>query len=208
MRFEKNLFDFFFQNQSDCVQSKLVLEVGSGTGLVAIVAGLCGAKTVFATDLPFILPLLKINLDKNVSNSVGIFDISTLDVTSPPNFEDVEMGDVDVVIGTDVVYDYEITDGLVDTIKKLICRKPFKEKKFLFSVEKRYIFSVDSLDTVAPAFDYFETRLEDLKSDLLLNDNVILEIDYIPISQIFQSFCYERSKDLTLLKLVSSLNKK
>ena len=128
--------------------------------------------------------------------------MSTFDVTSPKKSVD-NFESVDLVLGADLVYDFELTDGIVETLKMLLIvqQKEAEKKTILLTLEKRYIFTVKNLDTVAPAFDYFVTQLEDLKSDLLLNWNLILNIDPVPLHQIRQSFCYERTKDLTLLKL-------
>ncbi len=128
-----------------------------------------------ATDLPIAIPLLVKNCENNLSDFVNNLEVSTLDVTSPPDFADP----VDVVIGADIIYDYPITDGIIDTLKKLIRGNSTKSITILFSVEKRYIFTIKTLDTVAPAFDYFETKLEDLKSDLLDNLNIGLDIQRV-----------------------------
>lgn len=148
--------------------------------------------------------LLTKNLKRNLSDNVDNYEVSTLDVTDFKVSD--QFSNVDVIIGADVIYDFEITDGIINTIKMLICQKPFKPKKIWFSVEKRFIFSVDSLDTMAPAFDYFVTLLEDLRSDLFVNDNIVLSIDFLTLSTIKQSFCYERSKELAMIEFVSSLS--
>ena len=191
-----------FQHRSELVLSRSVLELGSGVGLVATVAALCGARHVHATDLQLALPLLTKNIEKNLpSHLVDKVKASTFDVTSPKKSVD-NFESVDLVLGADLIYDFELTDGIVETLKMLLVQLKESEKKtILFTLEKRYIFTVKNLDTVAPAFDYFVTQLEDLKSDLLLNWNLILNIEPVPLHQICQSFCYERTKDLTLLKL-------
>ena len=156
---------------------------------------------MIATDLDRVVNLTTKNLERNLSDNVDNYEVTTLDVTS---LEDGErFRDVDVVIGADVIYDFDVTDGIVNTLKKLACLKPFKPKTFLFSVEKRFIFCVESLDTVAPAFDYFVTLLEDLKSDLFLSAGIVLSIDLLTLASINQTFCYERSKDLTVVEIKS-----
>jgi len=144
-------------------------------GLCAIVASLCGAEKVIATDIPLSIPLLVKNCEKNLANFANNLEVSKFDVTSPPDLDTP----IDVIIGTDIIYDYTITDGIIDSLKKLICRNSPKCITILFSVEKRYIFTVETLDTVAPAFDYFETQLEDLKSDLFENQNIALNIQRV-----------------------------
>ena len=140
-----------------------------------MIASLCGAGKVVATDIPLSIPLLVKNCENNLSAFADNLEVSTYDVTSPPDFTDP----IDIIIGADIIYDYTITDGIIDSVKKLICQNSSKCVTILFSVEKRYIFTVETLDTVAPAFDYFETQLEDLKSDLLENQNISLDIQRV-----------------------------
>ena len=47
------------------VRGSNVLELGSGTGLLAIVASYLGAKTSYGTDLKYCLPLLEHNIELN-----------------------------------------------------------------------------------------------------------------------------------------------
>jgi hypothetical protein len=46
--------------------------------------------------------------------------------------------------------------------------------------------------------------LEDAKADLMVKHGIDLLVDTVPLSSVAQSFCYERSKDLTLLKLTTA----
>jgi predicted nicotinamide N-methyase len=104
---------------------------------------------VVASDLAAVLPLLKKNVSANVSERVAAaIDVATVDVTK---FDAADIdARVDVVVGADVIYDYDITDGIVDAIVKLAARTPFKPLTLLFSVEKRYIFSTKNMDTEVP----------------------------------------------------------
>ena len=183
------------------MQQKFALEIGSGVGLVSIVASLCGVKRIVATDLDILMKTIQNNFARNLSYEVDISS-AVLDLKA---FNDDQFNNVvDSVIGADVIYDFDLTDGIIETVKKVICCRPFKPKIFLFSVEKRFIFSLDVIDTVAPAFDYFVTLLEHLKSDLISSEGVILSIDFVPLDLVKQSFCYERTKDLKILKVVSA----
>lgn len=191
------------QSRNEVFKSKVVLEIGSGVGLLAIIGSLSGVRKMIATDLDHALSLTTKNLVRNLNGDVDNFEVMSLDVT---NFQDAnKFSDVDVIIGADVIYDFDVTDGIVNVVKKVACLQPFKPKTFLFSVEKRFIFSVESLDTVAPAFDYFVTLLEDLKSDLSVKHNIALSVDYLTLSSINQAFCYERSKDLSVIELKTYL---
>jgi predicted nicotinamide N-methyase len=57
------LIDLLFK-----VANKRVLELGAGTGLVGIASMMLGAKQVVMTDLQYALPLMKQNVEQNVTN--------------------------------------------------------------------------------------------------------------------------------------------
>ncbi|XP_078669047.1 protein N-lysine methyltransferase METTL21A-like [Branchiostoma floridae x Branchiostoma belcheri] len=99
------------------LQDKKVIELGSGTGLVGIVTSLLGAD-VTLTDLPDII----YNLEPNVA-------INTRGVKHPPTVCPLAWGvdlhsfpkaaHYDYVIGSDLVYDADVFEGLIQTIKYL-----------------------------------------------------------------------------------------
>ncbi|KAM3625137.1 uncharacterized protein V6R79_007412 [Siganus canaliculatus] len=101
---------------------KAVLEIGSGTGIVSIVAALLGAW-VTATDLPVVLGNLRVNLSRNTRGrcrhtpqaaalSWG-FDLERTYPASVYRY--------DYVLAADVVYHHEYLDELLATMKHF-CR--------------------------------------------------------------------------------------
>lgn len=50
------------------VQGKYVLELGSGCGMVGIAAAILGARKTTLTDLSYTLPIMKANVERNMSN--------------------------------------------------------------------------------------------------------------------------------------------
>lgn len=60
------------------------------------------------------------------------------------------------------------------------------------SLEKRYVFTVADMDTVAPAYDHFVNQLANL--DIRIE---LLNTDFK------QYFCYEKGKEMVLLKIMS-----
>jgi len=68
-----------------------------------------------------------------------------------------------------------------------------KAKKALVALEKRYVFTIADMDTVAPCFEYFYENLQ-----LVLSDYRIEKVDTDPVPQYF---CYERTKDLVLFRI-------
>ncbi|KAG0212195.1 Methyltransferase-like protein 22 [Mortierella sp. GBA30] len=98
------------------------------------------------------------------------------------------------IIAADVVYDDSLTDALVDCLEKLLCepladdhpRRAAGRVAYL-TMEKRYNFSLEQLDVVAQAHDYFVKRMERSK---------LIEAQRIDCTGLGRYCDYERSKDL------------
>ena len=97
------------------INGKSVLELGTGTGLVSLVASLSGAKSVLATDYSmFCLSLLeKAKVLQNVPIPLGIlttqfFDVKDFSKSLPP---------ADIVVIADLLYD----KGLAVAVGKRVC---------------------------------------------------------------------------------------
>uniref|UniRef100_A0A8C6TT75 Si:ch73-244f7.3 n=1 Tax=Neogobius melanostomus TaxID=47308 RepID=A0A8C6TT75_9GOBI len=109
----------FLENNRDMVnlEDKQVLELGSGTGLVAIVASLLGAK-VTATDLPNFLGNLRANVMRNIRGRsrhipqicplTWSFDVGRIYPSHLHRF--------DFVLAADVVYHHHYLDELLATM--------------------------------------------------------------------------------------------
>uniref|UniRef100_A0AAV2LR60 Uncharacterized protein n=1 Tax=Knipowitschia caucasica TaxID=637954 RepID=A0AAV2LR60_KNICA len=106
------------QNKELDLVDKAVLEIGSGTGLVAIVAALLGAW-VTATDLPHTLSNLRVNLSRNTRGKSR----HTPQVAALPwdgNLERTYPTSVyhyDYVLASDVVYHHDFHKELLHTMK-------------------------------------------------------------------------------------------
>ncbi|XP_040917341.1 uncharacterized protein LOC121197609 isoform X2 [Toxotes jaculatrix] len=110
----------FLDNNRERVnlQGKEVLELGAGTGLVAIVASLLGAS-VTATDLPEVLSNLRANVMRNTRGrcrhlpQVAALSWSyDLECTYPTSIYRY-----DYVLAADVVYHHDFLDELLATMK-------------------------------------------------------------------------------------------
>ena len=107
----------------------------------------------------------------------------------------------DIVLAGDVIYDDMITTSFVSFIKYLVsaAKSPVS---VIIATEKRYVFTLAELDTVAPAFDFFMAQLAQLVrwggQDSGGGERIGLEfLD----TDFPQYFCYERSAEMVLLKL-------
>jgi predicted nicotinamide N-methyase len=105
------------------LQGARVLELGSGTGLVGLSAALLGAKEVVLTDLDYTME----NLARNVATTLQFAadsgrevesSVSTrvLDWFAPPS----DLGGLDVILASDVVWVEELIAPLVQTMDVLL----------------------------------------------------------------------------------------
>ncbi|KAF9965748.1 hypothetical protein BGZ70_004195 [Mortierella alpina] len=100
------------------------------------------------------------------------------------------------IFAADVVYDDSLTDALVACLERLLC-EPLPEdhprktegRVAILTMEKRYNFSLDELDVVAQAHDYFVKRI---------GRSSLIEAQRIDYSSLGRYCDYDRSKDLTI----------
>uniref|UniRef100_UPI003AAD9C5F uncharacterized protein n=1 Tax=Centroberyx gerrardi TaxID=166262 RepID=UPI003AAD9C5F len=100
------------------LQGKQVLELGAGTGLVAVVASLLGAS-VTATDLPDILGNLKANVMRNTKGRCR-YTPQVVTLSWGHDLEHTYPTSVyryDYVLAADVVYHHDFLDELLVTMK-------------------------------------------------------------------------------------------
>jgi predicted nicotinamide N-methyase len=88
----------------DLVRSRSVLDLGSGSGLVAVAAALAGASSVLASEIdPYGIAAVRLNAQLNGAN--GITAVGDLLAGEPP--------DVSVVLAGDVCYDRLMTERVL-----------------------------------------------------------------------------------------------
>ncbi|WP_104525872.1 class I SAM-dependent methyltransferase [Blastococcus atacamensis] len=86
------------------VAGKAVLDLGAGSGLVAVAAVQAGATSVLASDVdPFALTAIAVNAERNAATGI----------TPVGNVLDREPPEVAVVLAGDVCYDREMTDRVL-----------------------------------------------------------------------------------------------
>jgi predicted nicotinamide N-methyase len=113
-----------------------VLDVASGSGLVAIAAGLAGASAVMANDIdPYALAAITLNAN---ANGVAVSP-------SPDDLLDGDGGDADVVLAGDVFYSEAITKRMWPFLSRAAARGA----RVLIGDPGRGYLPVDRLATVA-----------------------------------------------------------
>lgn len=98
------------------------------------------------------------------------------------------------------MYDDKLTIGFFNTVYKLLMN--FPAKSLYISLEKRYIFTLEDKDVVAPAFDYFCECLEALM-ETTSNNGVEFHYKEIPVD-FPKYFTYNRTKELILYKIYTT----
>ena len=191
--------DYIIANNGNGFKKKCVLEIGAGTGLASIaLSRFCSDNSIFTTDLPELVDLLKENLHSNNSKNVEVFPLDLKDFTK----DNKVFREIDIVIGADVIYDNDVTDGVINFLQWILDDSTRGNLEFIFTIDKRYIFTIDDMETVAPSYEYFMSQLTDLDPAEAWN----IKCEEIPADQIHQTFCYERSPDLCLI-LINSTKK-
>lgn len=96
-----------------------------------------------------------------------------------------------------VIYDNDITDFFIKTIERILNVNDLnrsKDKIVYITLEKRYVFTLADLDTMAPCYEYFLQRFNEARKTIDWKLEMV-DIDFP------QYFDYERSKELIIMKL-------
>ncbi|XP_053606900.1 methyltransferase-like protein 22 isoform X2 [Plodia interpunctella] len=179
---------------------KTVLELGAGTGITSFVAAMY-AKKVVCTDINLggILELIKLNAKYNSKLIQSEFKVLPLDFMEIDWSEQLtrEINDVDIAIAADVIYDDDVTAAFVSTIQKILNSKP--PKTLYVALEKRYVFTIEHMDSVAPCYETFLSLLDKVKTD---NAHSTWTVEQLPLD-FPKYFKYDRVKELVLWKISS-----
>ncbi len=159
---------------------------------------------VTATDIDdeAILSQLERNLARNshlIPSSTGV-TVAALDFSRDTTL--IQQEPFDLVLAGDVIYDDDITSSFVSFIGQLASRAGLQKRTMsvVIATEKRYVFTLAELDTVAPAFDFFMNQLDQLMMQQTRDQGKRMDLEFQNID-FPQYFCYERSKEMVLLKL-------
>ena len=120
-------------------KGKVVLELGSGTGVGGIAAALMGAQ-VTLTDLPGVLPLLAQNLESNVQE---IQDAGGSAVCAPldwgvPVEQQLSERNIDTILAADCLYNVDAIPPITAVIKDLFDNYCSKDPQLLWCHKRRH----------------------------------------------------------------------
>ena len=198
------------------VRGHVVLELGSGTGLIAIVAAHL-ASVVFATDnsAPVLLQCrenILSNLPPSLPGSdrvhVGVLDWKR--GLNPDLERDSSLREFifnphqlrllarsDVILACDTVYDVEGVEDFISCVSQLVSETLHSQRILLYlSLEKRVNFSLSSLSAGSEPYDKLFAGLEELRGKLSLS-NISVSWERIVLEHT-QRIEYERSEYLQL----------
>lgn len=96
-----------------------------------------------------------------------------------------------------VIYDDDVTAAFVSTIQKILNTKP--PKTLYVVLEKRYVFTIEHMDSVAPCYETFLALLDKVKTD---NIHSTWTVEQLPLD-FPKYFTYDRVKELVLWRITS-----
>ncbi|XP_071523292.1 methyltransferase-like protein 22 isoform X4 [Panulirus ornatus] len=193
----------FILHHPEIFRDAHILEVASGVGLTSTVAAML-AKQVIITDVDRgeILELVNSNIKRNLDLLKANVEVKEIDFYNHVTIDDITdlIKNVSVLIAADVVYHNQLTDAFFRTVLRLMGDPP--DKTMYVALEKRFVFTLENLDTVAPCYDHFIQGLEWLRHQNM--SQIDWTIEQIP-TNFEQYFTYERTKHLVLWKIQAKL---
>ncbi|WVW81088.1 hypothetical protein I302_103079 [Kwoniella bestiolae CBS 10118] len=120
-----------------CLQNKKILELGSGTGLVGIVAGILEPSCeVWVTDQSILLDLMKVNAELNLPSTQHKRNVHVAELNWGEDLpKSIPVKELDIILAADCVYFEPAFPLLVQTLCDLA---PIdKEVEILFCWKKR-----------------------------------------------------------------------
>lgn len=132
----------FVQSNAALVVGKNCLELGAGTALPSIVAGLCGAKSVIVSDRSTEPAMMG-----NIQNIIALNSLKSVCTARPLDWGPSD-GDllpaVDIVFGADVLYSTEAFDSVLLSFVSCLAKNPcavfyttYQERRYV-TLSRRY----------------------------------------------------------------------
>ncbi|KAK1228887.1 Protein-lysine N-methyltransferase efm6 [Marasmius sp. AFHP31] len=152
------LSNYLFRKGSAYLEGKNVLELGSGTGLVGLVAAMLDPSHVWITDQAFLLDMMKENVSKN--NLASKCTVAELDWGTPVP---ANIPRPDMILAADCVYFEPAFPLLVQTLCDLVgdktqvlfCYKKRRkaDKRFFAMLKKKFIWTQVDDDPNRPIYE-------------------------------------------------------
>jgi predicted nicotinamide N-methyase len=177
----------YFNKHKEFVNNKIILELGSGTGIVGIGLAHLGVSTINLTDRSSMINLLNNNKIRNIkscnccNNFNDTIDISILDWSNEEDIENHITKDIDIIIASDVIYGNSPSLSLLSLLQRFLYTN--KKITIYLSYEQRHRHNEEILLNRDYSKEFF---------DLLSEDNN-LKVDKIPLSDQGEYCCDEIS---------------
>ncbi|XP_030385275.1 methyltransferase-like protein 22 [Scaptodrosophila lebanonensis] len=193
------LADYMFANRDE-LKTKTIMELGAGMGLTSIAAAIHNSGKTYCTDVDLgcILQLIRSNVKRNAALLSGEIKVLEYDFLRNPSEYSSELisaiDDSDVVLAADVIYDDTLTDAFIAVIDQIFARgvQTSRAKSIYVALEKRYVFTLEDCNSVAPMYEYF---LKQTSKKPWFFENVPLDFP--------QFFAYDRCKQLVLIRITN-----
>ncbi|KAK3893620.1 hypothetical protein Pcinc_002573 [Petrolisthes cinctipes] len=193
----------FLLNHPHILTDTHVLELASGVGLTSIVSAMIAKKvTVTDVDRGDILDLIHRNIKRNPELIKADVEVKEIDFYNHTTIDDLadRMKDVSVILVADVIYHNQLTDAFFSTVLRLMSEPP--EKTMYVAMEKRYVFTLEDMESVAPCYEYFLQKLDWLCCQNLSRVDWTVEQNSTNFKHYFT---YERTRHLVLWKIKAKL---
>lgn len=177
-----------------------VLELAAGVGMTSVVVGMLAKKVVITdVDKGDILEMVHRNLKRNEDKIVADVQVKELDFFNLDTVDDMieDIHNTTIVIAADVVYHNQLTDGFFNAVLRIMSEPP--DKTLYIALEKRFVFTVENLETCCPMYDYFVTQLDWLWKQR--QDSISWTIEQVDSDSFPQYFSYDRTRNLVLWKI-------
>lgn len=170
------------------IRGKRVLELGAGTGLAGISAGLLGADLVLLTDLSYALNNLRRNVELHQTffSNRSVVEVSELDWLRSETYD---ARDFDVVLAADVVWVEELIPAFVAALSAVACRRGSRQPLVLIGHQTRTKRSDDMLFSLLTKASLEVRRMpqETLHDQFSTTNIAIYECRAMPLPQ---GFCF------------------
>ncbi|XP_070142136.1 methyltransferase-like protein 22 isoform X2 [Drosophila kikkawai] len=191
------LADYLFAKRQEFA-GQTIMELGAGVGLTSIAAGIHNPGKVYCTDVDLgcILKLIRGNVERNSGLLTGQVSVLEFNFLTPRGEQSKELlkaiDESDIILAGDVIYCDTLTDAFIGVVDQFLDKSQQigRPKTIYMALEKRYVFTLEDCDSVAPMYEYF----------LRQTANKPWKLEHLPLD-FPQYFEYDRCKQLVLMKI-------